>query len=40
MECCGSNQYGQLGLAHLNGINSGPNPGVTTVVGGAAFWKP
>jgi alpha-tubulin suppressor-like RCC1 family protein len=39
MECWGSNQYGQLGVGHFNSINSGPNPGVTTVLAGAEFWK-
>ncbi len=40
MECWGSNDQGQLGVGHTVTINSGPNPGVTTVSGGAVFWGP
>ena len=39
IECWGSNQFGQLGLGHLNAINSGgPFPPSTSVIGGAIFW--
>jgi alpha-tubulin suppressor-like RCC1 family protein len=40
VECWGTNQYGQLGVGHNNAINSGPNPGVSTVVGGNVFFTP
>jgi len=39
IECWGSNQFGQLGLGHLQAINNGgPFPPTTSVIGGAIFW--
>jgi alpha-tubulin suppressor-like RCC1 family protein len=40
MQCWGSNSNGQLGNGNQVAINSGPNPNVGTVLGGAVFWGP
>lgn len=40
MECWGGNLFGQLGIGGTIGVFSGgPTPPVTSVVGGAIFWK-
>lgn len=40
VECWGDNQFGQLGLGHLQAINvGGPTLPSTSVIGGAIFWK-
>jgi hypothetical protein len=40
MECWGANQNGQLGIGGFVGvITGGPVPPLSTVVGGAIFWK-
>ncbi len=40
MECWGANQYGQLGIGGTIGvITGGPVPPLSSVAGGAIFWK-